>query len=164
LSKSARAYAKTYKTGPPLVPALIVDRIMQYIAKVSVRKKQEFVLLMCKYWSLKREARRGAPLLKRLHLEPWTASAAVKHQSEEEKALKLEVSNGTLKLTDVLIGLHQYLRRLHKDLEHVRRLVELSRKRESRKLRQVEVTQGIISRCFFPHEPPLRLAFEKIMG
>lgn len=92
LSKSARAYAKTYKPGPPLVPNIIVERIMQYIAKVIVRKKPEFIYMMCKYWSLKREARRGAPLLKRLHLEPWTASSGSKVQTDEEKAMKLEVS------------------------------------------------------------------------
>lgn len=91
LSKTARAYAKTYKTGPPLVPQIIVDRIINYITKINVRKKPEFVQLICKYWSLKREGRRGAPLLKRLHLEPWTASNAGKSLSEEEKALKLEV-------------------------------------------------------------------------
>jgi hypothetical protein len=90
-SKSARAYAKTYKPGPPLVPSLIVDRIMQYIGKVIVRKKIDFIFMMCKYWSLKREARRGAPLLKRLHLEPWTASTNIKYQTEEDKAMKLEV-------------------------------------------------------------------------
>jgi hypothetical protein len=91
LSKSARAYAKTYKTGPPLVPHIIAERILNYITKVNVRKKTEFVYMVCKYWSLKREARRGAPLLKRLHLEPWTASNAGKVQTEEEKTAKLEV-------------------------------------------------------------------------
>ena len=91
-SKTARAYAKTYKLGPPLVPKIIVDRIMQYIAKVTLRQKREFVILVCKYWSLKREARRGAPLLKRLHLEPWTASNGGRNQSEEDKVTKLEVS------------------------------------------------------------------------
>ena len=68
-SKAARAYARTYKTGPPLVPAYIVDKVLSYISKVSLRKKNNVVLSICKYWSLKREARRGAPLLKRLHLE-----------------------------------------------------------------------------------------------
>ena len=90
-SKSARAYAKTYKPGPPLVPALIVERIMTYIGKVIIRKKPDFVHMLCKYWSLKREARRGAPLLKRLHLEPWTAFNNAKTYSEEEKGKKLEV-------------------------------------------------------------------------
>jgi NuA3 HAT complex component NTO1 len=91
LSKSARAYAKTYKPGPPLVPAIIIERILQYINKTTIRKKPDFVALMCRYWSLKREARRGAPLLKRLHLEPWTASTGAKMQGEEEKVMKLEV-------------------------------------------------------------------------
>ena len=88
-SKTARAYAKTYKPGPPLVPKIIVDRIFQYIGKVNIRHKREFIVLVCKYWSLKREARRGAPLLKRLHLEPWTASANGRSHSDEDKAFKL---------------------------------------------------------------------------
>ena len=49
-------------------------------------------MLVCKYWSLKREARRGAPLLKRLHLEPWTASAGARGQGEDDRVLKLKVS------------------------------------------------------------------------
>lgn len=59
-----------------------------------MRKRNDFVILVCKYWSLKREGRRGAPLLKRLHLEPWTATnsgAGGGKGSEEDKALKLEV-------------------------------------------------------------------------
>lgn len=93
-SKSARAYATTYTSGPPLVPALVVDSVMQYITKINVRKKLEFVLLVCKYWSLKREARRGAPLLKRLHLEPWTASnsGSGSGSSEADNHQKLDVS------------------------------------------------------------------------
>ena len=93
-SKSARAYATTYTSGPPLVPALVVDSVMQYTAKINVRRKLEFVLLVCKYWSLKREARRGAPLLKRLHLEPWTASnsGGGSGSSEADNLQKLNVS------------------------------------------------------------------------
>ena len=78
------------------MPAIIVQRIMEYIGKVSVRKKLDFVHLVCRYWSLKREARRGAPLLKRLHLEPWTASTVNKTLSDEEMAIKLEVIPGAL--------------------------------------------------------------------
>jgi hypothetical protein len=67
---------------------------MQYTAKINFRKKLEFVLLVCKYWSLKREARRGAPLLKRLHLEPWTASNTGNGSggSEADTLEKLNVS------------------------------------------------------------------------
>jgi hypothetical protein len=68
-NKAARAYARTYKTGIPLIPQYIVGKVMDYISKAHLKKKIHVVLSVCKYWSLKREARRGAPLLKRLHLE-----------------------------------------------------------------------------------------------
>ncbi|KAF9241390.1 PHD-zinc-finger like domain-containing protein [Melanogaster broomeanus] len=147
LSKSARAYAKTYKTGPPSVPQIIVDRILNYVTKINVRKKPEFVHMVCKYWSLKREARRGAPLLKRLHLEPWTASNVGKMQTEEEKTLKLE-----------------HLERVRKDLETLRELTLLCRKRESRKLAEAEAIQSVLEVTLFPHEAPMRLAFERILA
>ena len=108
-SKSARAYATTYTSGPPLVPALVVDSVMQYITKINVRRKLEFVLLVCKYWSLKREARRGAPLLKRLHLEPWTASNSGNgsSSSEADNHQKLDVSVHLLNPT-VIFSLQHY--------------------------------------------------------
>ncbi len=103
-SKKARAYAKSYSltSAPPLIPAIIVGRILAYIGKVTIRKKPEFVHMVCRYWSLKREARRGAPLLKRLHLEPWSgaggsrgsmgrANGAPGGESKEIMAQKLEV-------------------------------------------------------------------------
>lgn len=68
-SKSARAHAKSYTSGPPLVPGIIVASILQYVHKVKLRRMREYVEKICRYWSLKREARRGAPLLKRLYLE-----------------------------------------------------------------------------------------------
>ncbi|KAJ3565446.1 hypothetical protein NP233_g7624 [Leucocoprinus birnbaumii] len=144
-SKSARAYAKTYRTGPPLVPALIVNRIVSYIAKVTLRKKPEFVNTLCRYWSLKREARRGAPLLKRLHLEPWTATAGSKPRSDQEKMMKLE-----------------QLRRLRDDLLSLRALTELCRKREARKYRQAEIIYDVVAKVFFGHEDAMRRVLERI--
>jgi hypothetical protein len=69
IAKAARAHAKKYTQGPPLVPAMIVDRILEYVQKARLRKMRECIEAICRYWSLKREARRGAPLLKRLYLE-----------------------------------------------------------------------------------------------
>lgn len=90
-NKFARAHSKAYVLGPPLVPAVILERVVQYIERMKLRKKHEFVSLVCRYWSLKREARRGAPLLKRLHLEPWTANQQGANDTEEHKIAKLGV-------------------------------------------------------------------------
>lgn len=138
---------------------------MQYIAKIVVRKKPEFILMMCKYWSLKREARRGAPLLKRLHLEPWTANSGAKMQSDEEKAMKLEVSliYHLLFYSDGSWFLQQ-LRRLRNDLVSVRDLADLTKKREEYKRDQIETIQEVLMRSLFPHESVLRMTFEKIMA
>ncbi|KAH8102212.1 PHD-zinc-finger like domain-containing protein [Cristinia sonorae] len=156
LSKTARAYAKTYKPGPPIVPHIIVRRILQYISKINIRHKEKFVLLVCKYWSLKREVRRGAPLLKRLHLEPWTANSGGRAHTDEDKAIKLEASGNPLPAQTVL-------KRLRDDLERVRVLTHTTRKREKYKLRQVEAIRDVLSLIVSPHEAPLRMAFERIM-
>ncbi|CAL1713966.1 unnamed protein product [Somion occarium] len=143
-SKTARAYAKTYKPGPPLVPHIIVRRLLQYIARINLRHKEKFVLMVCRYWSLKREARRGAPLLKRLHLEPWTANGGSRHQSDEDKAVKLK-----------------YMKRVRNDLELLRMLSTMCISREKHKLQQGDAVRSIISHAFYPHEPSLRAAFER---
>lgn len=68
-----------------------------------LRKKDAFLHMLCRYWSLKREARRGAPLLKRLHLEPWTASAGGRVVSEEERRMKLEVSRAVCSFASLVL-------------------------------------------------------------
>ncbi|KAF9465621.1 hypothetical protein BDZ94DRAFT_1189141 [Collybia nuda] len=147
LSKTARAYAKTYKPGPPLVPAIIMERIAHYITKIPMRKKPEFLAMVCRYWSLKREARRGAPLLKRLHLEPWTANATNKLQSQEEKLMILE------QLTIMKRGMDQ-----------AKLLAELTFKRERIKQKQKQAIQEVLQSFVLCYTNKLRLAFEGIMS
>ena len=144
-SKSARAYNKSFKAGPPLVPAYIANRVLQYINKLHFRKKTATVQLIARYWSLMREARRGAPILKRLHLEPWTASSQKKEQTEAQKGKKL-----------------QFLRSIREDLERVRMLVEQVRKREKEKLRQAqEIRASLVEPVLFPFHADLRAAIAK---
>ncbi|SPO31613.1 related to Peregrin (Bromodomain and PHD finger-containing protein 1) [Ustilago trichophora] len=144
-SKSARAYKKSFKAGPPLVPAYIANRVLEYITRIHLRKKTTAVQLIARYWSLKREARRGAPLLKRLHLEPWTASSQNKEQTDAQKLKKLN-----------------FLRSIRGDLERVRMLVEQVRKREKEKLRQAqEIRNSLVEPILFPFHADLRAAIAK---
>ncbi|KAF9583746.1 nuA3 HAT complex component nto1, partial [Lunasporangiospora selenospora] len=139
-SKAALAHQKHYSPGAPLAPVLIVQRLLPYVSKLGAKttalKKAtalQFLYTICKYWSLKRESRRGAPLLKRLHLEPWTASASAHRQTEEEKMKKLQ--------TQLM---------LRGDLEKVRMLAELVRKRERAKLKRQELQNRYLCKIMFP--------------
>lgn len=145
--KSARAYKKSYRAGPPLVPSYIVSRVLDYVSKVPLRKKQPLVIQIAKFWSLKREARRGAPLLKRLHLEPWTATSAPKELTAADRLKRL-----------------QFTLLLREDLERLRMLAELVRKREREKLRQANLLrQTLVDGILFPFNRHLRDALSKIM-
>ncbi|KAF9188196.1 nuA3 HAT complex component nto1 [Haplosporangium sp. Z 11] len=140
MSKAALAHQKHYSPGAPLAPMYIVNRLLPFVSRLgaktpAMRKASalSFIFTICKYWSLKRESRRGAPLLKRLHLEPWTASASAHRQTEEEKMRKLQ--------TQVL---------LRGDLEKVRMLAELVRKRERAKLKRQEFQNRYLCKIMFP--------------
>lgn len=132
-SKSARAYHKLYSSGPLPVPHYMVRRVLEYVHRLPLRKKAQTVAQVARYWSLKRQATRGAPLLKRLHLEPWTVGHFVGEPAPSLTLAKL-----------------QYVFRLREDLEKARLLVDLVRKREKTKLRQWQlfdaafVQQGLL--------------------
>lgn len=146
-SKAARAYNHTYTDTAPVAPAIIMEKLLSVLSKQkgTLRKRQELVATICKYWSLKRESRRGAPLLKRLHLEPWTASASAHKQSEEEKWAKY------LAMTD-----------LRKDLEKVRMLVDLVHRREKEKLKKTRLQVKYLETILFPLDCILRPVLEEI--
>jgi len=47
------------------------------INRYPIDKKVQFVATVCKYWSLKRQERKGAPLLRRLHIQSFSSTASV---------------------------------------------------------------------------------------
>ncbi|KAJ2769736.1 hypothetical protein IWQ57_002977, partial [Coemansia nantahalensis] len=68
----------TMRTLNPDVPVLNEYVVTRVAARVAGRlggqqQRQQLAAAVARYWALKRRERHGAPLLKRLHLEPWTA-------------------------------------------------------------------------------------------
>ncbi|KNE98684.1 hypothetical protein PSTG_08053 [Puccinia striiformis f. sp. tritici PST-78] len=131
--KSARAYQKSYSSGPPLVPELIFQRLMQHSSKLRCTQRKTVINMICKYWSLKREVRRGAPLLKRLHLEPWTAAGSTSSTNEEDRRRKY----------GLLIAVRH-------DLQQVQNLVAMICEREKIKLRKAEIQKEVLEKTLFP--------------
>lgn len=57
----------------------------------------------------------------------------------------------------------QYLIKVRNDLERVRMLAELVRKREQEKLRQARIVKQFVEEAIFPFDAALRVACTKIM-
>lgn len=73
-SKAARAHQHEYSAGAPIAPDYILhklENLKKVLQATHLKKKPLAIASICRYWSLKRESRRGAPLLKRLHLEVY---------------------------------------------------------------------------------------------
>ncbi|EHS64083.1 uncharacterized protein PGTG_20786 [Puccinia graminis f. sp. tritici CRL 75-36-700-3] len=145
-SKSARAYHKSYSSGPPLVPEVIFQRVMQYSSKLRCAHRKTILNMICKYWSLKREVRRGAPLLKRLHLEPWTAAGGISSKNEEDRRRKY----------GLLVAVRH-------DLQQVKNLAAMICKREKIKLRKAEIQKEVIEKTLFPVYQRISLALTALI-
>lgn len=82
----------------------------------------------------------------------------------------MEVSRVSLRRSHFLVAsfanhsshVLQYLVRVRNDLEKVRMLTELVRKREKEKLRQAQILKQVLDSVLFPHDTALRLCMEKI--
>lgn len=77
--------------------------------------------------------------------QPWTANSASRQETEAEKAKKLE-----------------FMSMLRTDLEKVRMLAELARKREKEKLRQAQLIKDLVDTFLFPYYGQLVVAFERV--
>jgi NuA3 HAT complex component NTO1 len=98
---------------------------------------------MCKYWSLKRESRRGASLLKRLQLALEGESARKYTRDQAERRLQFAVE-------------------LLKDLERVRMLIDDVKKREREKLRISHLQEQFAETIYFPIIPIIEPILEKM--
>ncbi|KAL6705828.1 hypothetical protein ACN47E_006288 [Coniothyrium glycines] len=129
-------------SGAPVVPQAVYHNVENTLIKFNVRKRKEFVQEACKYWTLKREARRGAALLKRLQL-----------QMEAFSSMEITRRNfagmgaaGRPRLQRRI----EFAERLEDDMEQIRVLCEMVKQREAEKLKDVLILQQIVDSIYFP--------------
>lgn len=90
--RSAQSLSKdTFSIYSPIIPSIILKSLTSSSSELLPKKKNDLIINIAKYWALKKESRRGATLLKRLHLEPWTANASASKEEDEMKVQKYEV-------------------------------------------------------------------------
>ncbi|KAJ5518716.1 Zinc finger PHD-type [Penicillium expansum] len=123
------------------------------LGRFTVRQRKQYAEDASKYWTLKREARRGAALLKRLQLQLETFSSMEMTRRDYvamgvpgHKRLERRIEFGE---------------RLYKDLDRLRMLCDEVKKREREKLKDAEMLRNIVDLVYFPTFPLLWPIFEK---
>lgn len=129
-------------SGAPVVPQAVYHNVQHTLQRFNFNKRKEFVQEACKYWTLKREARRGAALLKRLQL-----------QMEAFSSMEITRRNfagmgaaGRPRLQRRI----EFAEHLEKDMEKIQVMTEKVKLREAKKLEDVHTLKRIIDCIYFP--------------
>jgi len=129
-------------SGAPVVPAVVYNTVEASLTRFTIRKRKEFVEKACRYWTLKREARRGAALLKRLQLQLETFSS-------------MEITRRNFAGMGA-IGRPRLLRRiefgemLQKDMQYQVQLASMVREREELRLKELLMLREQIDTVYTP--------------
>ncbi|CAL8318680.1 unnamed protein product [Lota lota] len=133
---------------PPNAPSFPLQRLQSILNQVSIQKKRAFVQLVLNYWTLKRQARNGLPLIRRLKTSTQSPKTVQQKQCEEEsRALKEQLKEW---------------HRLRHDLERARLLLELIRKREKLKREEMKLQQTLLELQLTPFSLLLRALLEQL--
>lgn len=138
-------------SGAPIIPQAVFDIVDASLARFSILKRREFVSDACRYWTLKREMRRGAALLKRLQLQMETFSS----MELTRRNFAAMGPSGKARLSRRI----EFAETLIKDLEQLQAMSEEVVKREEMKLEDARLLQTFVDTCYFP----VHKAFPDIM-
>ena len=118
------------------------------MGRFHIQKKVQFVATVCKYWSLKRQNRRGTPLLKRLHVQSHSArSAVVADLTPEELSQK-----------------QHNIMELRTALGRSRDILDAVCKREAFKIQRLRIQYNIVNLVLNPLGALLATLFERIQS
>lgn len=134
-------------SGAPVIPAAVYNSVESSLQRFTIRKRKEYAAEACKYWTLKREARRGAALLKRLQLQMETFTSM-------EITRRNYVGMGAAGKVRLQRRI-DFAKKLQEDVAKLRSLSEDIKKREEEKLKDAEMLKDVIDTVYFPLTPLL---------
>ncbi|KAM0246232.1 hypothetical protein ACHAP5_004854 [Fusarium lateritium] len=129
-------------SGAPIIPQAVFEVVEASIQRFPFRKRKDYLGEACRYWTLKREARRGAALLKRLQLQMESFSsmeltrrdfAAMGPSGKTRLVRRIEFAEGLIK-----------------ELEQLKDLAGNLVEREQIKVDAGELEQEFVDECYFP--------------
>lgn len=142
--KRLEAERKMWKlpSGAPIVPQVVVAAVDTALMKFTIRKRKEFVAEACKYWTLKREARRGAPLLKRLQLQMETFSTM---EITRRDFVAMGAAGGPRLQRRI-----EFAQMLETEMLSIIELCKQVRQREQLKLQDVNLLKDTVNTIYYP--------------
>lgn len=143
-------------SGAPVIPQAVFDIVEMSLSRFTLRKRKDFVAEACRYWTLKREARRGAALLKRLQLQMETFSS----MELTRRNFATMGPSGKPRL----IRRIEFAKTLIEDLEQLKALSLVLVQREQQKLEAAELERGFVDTCYFPVAKLLAPVVEKALA
>lgn len=129
-------------SGAPIIPKIIFNSVEASLQRYSLRKRREWTGDCCKYWTLKREARRGAALLKRLQLQMESFSSM--------ELTRRNFSGMGHVGRDRLARRIDFAKILLKDIENLRDISASLKDRELRKLESARLEKEAVDTMYFP--------------
>ncbi|KAJ2850125.1 hypothetical protein IWW36_002124 [Coemansia brasiliensis] len=145
---SLKLTMRVFQPARPVLNEFVYERVAAQVPQQRLGQQQRVKLItsIARYWALKRSSRLGAPLLKRLHLEPWTASVTQQRAREMANEQRRSV-----------------VHRIRTDLERVRLLTESVRRREREKLRRARLQVEYLRKIIFPLHDILMPVLDELM-
>lgn len=140
-------------SGAPVIPQAVFEIVEASLQRFTFLKRKEFVSDACRYWTLKREMRRGAALLKRLQLQMETFSSL----ELTRRNFAAMGPSGKARLSRRI----EFAETLIRDLEQLKVLSEAVVQREQNKLEAAEMEQEFVDTCYFPIHKMLPPVVEK---
>jgi NuA3 HAT complex component NTO1 len=140
-------------SGAPIVPQSVYDKVDTALQRFGIRKRKDFVAEACKYWTLKREARRGASLLKRLQLQMETFTSM-------ELTRRNFASMGAAGRPRLQRRI-EFAESLEKEMERVVKETDMIQQKEELKMQDAIILRDLVDTLYFPIVPLLIPAIEK---
>ncbi|KAI0166263.1 hypothetical protein GGR57DRAFT_446000 [Xylariaceae sp. FL1272] len=140
-------------SGAPVIPQVLFENVEASLQRFPFLKRKEFVSDVCKYWTLKRESRRGAALLKRLQLPNETFSSL----ELTRRNFPAMGPSGKARLARRI----DFAEMLLQDMDHLKSLSQETVEREQNKLDAAEMERDFVDTCYFPIHKLLPPIIEK---
>jgi len=143
--KKARKILAERRNAPPVVsmPVIPKERCDEILNKyLNIELKEKFFARLMNYWTLKRCARNGVPILRRLQQAPGIKKKEANNLDKTTTTLDVNQSETLTDYADFKRKSRDqllYWKKMRQDLETMRNIMEMIRKRERMKRESIRI-------------------------